>query len=146
MMVHVRSLPSCTRKMRTAVIEMRFDRGLIEGAVQRARCFISSGAIVVQRRPEEQQQIDQQTSLLVLYEMPACPYCYKVRRRVRKLGLNIPVRDVHADDDAYNELVAATQSSQVPCLYISAPGEEPRWLFESNDIVTWLQQRFGATV
>jgi len=125
---------------------MGIDLGLIDRALQRARCFITTAGAGVQRQDVDQQRIDEQTAQLALYEMPACPYCCKVQRRIRKLGLNIPVLDVYADDDAYNTLVAATQSSQVPCLYISAPGTEPRWLFESNDIMAWLEERFGGTV
>lgn len=125
---------------------MGADAGLFDRVLQRARCFFTTVGGGVQRQQTEQDRVDAQTAGLVLYEMPACPYCCKVQRHIRKLGLNIPVLDVLADDDAYNTLVAATQSSQVPCLYISAPGTEPRWLFESNDIVAWLEERFGAAV
>jgi len=144
-MVRARSSPNCMQMTLRRGIEMRFDRQLIDQALQRARCFLTTVGAGVQRPDTEQQRVDQQTATLALYEMPACPYCCKVRRRVRKLGLNIPGRDVYADDDAYNTLVAATHSSQVPCLYISAPGMEPRWLFESNDIVAWLEEHFGRT-
>jgi glutaredoxin len=125
---------------------MGIDLELLDRVLQRARCFVTAVSSVVQRTEIEQQHIDEQTGQLMLYEMPACPYCCKVRRRIHKLGLNVPTRDVCADDDAYNTLVAATQSSQVPCLHISAPGKEPRWLFESNDIVTYLEDRFGETL
>ena len=125
---------------------MGADAGLFDRVLQRARCFFTTVGGGVQRQQAEQDRVDAQTTGLALYQMPACPYCCKVQRHIRKLGLNIPVLDVLADDDAYNTLVAATQSSQVPCLYISVPGTEPRWLFESNDIVAWLEERFGAAV
>ena len=124
---------------------MGVDIGLFDRVLKRARCFFTTVGVSVQRQDDEQQRIDAQTAGLALYEMPACPYCCMVQRRIRKLGLNITVRDVYEDDDAYNTLVAATQRSQVPCLYISAPDEEPRWLFESEDIVDWLEERYGES-
>lgn len=141
MMVRARSSPNCMQRN----LMMGSDADLIGRVLQRARCFFSTVGGSVQRQDADQERVDALTAGLALYEMPACPYCCMVRRRIRKLKLNIPVRDVYADDDAYNALVSATQRSQVPCLYIAEPGMEPRWLFESKDIMDWLEQRFGVS-
>ena len=46
-----------------------------------------------QRPLAEQQQIDTQTQALALYQYPACPFCVKVRRAMRRQGLNIVTHD-----------------------------------------------------
>jgi len=123
---------------------MGIELKLLDRVMQRARCLLSTGGQVLERDPASQHGIDAVTAQLLLYEMPMCPYCCKVRRRVRSLGLDIVSRNVARDDAALAAMLAATDSSQVPCLYINEPGEEPRWLFESNDIVAYLEGRFGV--
>ena len=122
---------------------MGIDGTVFGRALQRARCLVHSVG-VVERDVDAQLDVDARTRSLTLYEMPLCPYCCKVRRRIRGLGLNISSLDIVRDDAAYNALMEATHSTQVPCLNISEPGMEPRWLFESNDIVNYLEERFGA--
>ena len=43
----------------------------------------------IQREPEQQASIDSQTALLTLYQYGACPFCVKVRRAMKRHGLNI---------------------------------------------------------
>lgn len=73
---------------------------------------------------------------LALFEYPSCPYCQRVMRRLGPLGLTdaVKLRDVHADQGAMAELVAATGRTQVPCLVIDGVP-----LLESADIVDWLE-------
>lgn len=124
---------------------MGHDLRLFDRVLQRARCLAGTLRIIdpMRRDDADQQSIDAETRRLKLYEMPSCPYCCKVRRSMRQLGLDIPSVDIGRDDDAYNALLDATNETQVPCLYIHDDGTEPRWLFESNDIVAYLQRRFG---
>mgnify|MGYP004748515377 CR=1 FL=1 len=124
---------------------MGHDLRLFDRVLQRARCLAGTLRIIdpLRRDDAEQQGIDAQTRQLKLYEMPSCPYCCKVRRAMRQLGLDIPSVDIGRNDDAYNTLLSATDETQVPCLYIHDSGTEPRWLFESNDIVAYLRRRFG---
>ena len=46
----------------------------------------------IRREPEQQSNIDSQTALLTLYQYKACPFCVKVRRAIKRHGLNIEVR------------------------------------------------------
>src|SRR5207249_871341 len=46
------------------------------------------------RSAEEQARADAATRSLALYHFRACPYCIKVRRDIRLLGLRIEERDI----------------------------------------------------
>ena len=71
---------------------------------------------------------------LVLYKYDSCPFCYRVARAIRELGLDVPTRDTLMDRGAREELLAATGRTQVPCLFIDGVP-----LLESADIVDWLR-------
>ena len=88
--------------------------GMFDYALQRARCLAGqvTGLGAVQRSAAEQGSMEAHCRYLVLYDMPACPYCCMVKRCINRLGLNIPVRDTVIDDDAYQALIEATGSSQ----------------------------------
>ena len=94
-----------------------------------------------QRSPEAQADVDAQTTGLVLYQFRACPFCVKVRHAMRRMGLNIELRDARGDPDIAAELRHEGGRYQVPCLRIEENGEI-KWLYESSDIVAWLEQRF----
>jgi glutathione S-transferase len=79
---------------------------------------------------------------LSLYVFEGCPWCTRVRAALDRLGLEIEVRDVHADPPRRAELVAATGRATVPCLRIEE-GAAPRWMHESADIIRWLEQRYA---
>lgn len=96
------------------------------------------------RSPEEQQAIDAQTRQLSLYHYPGCPYCHKVRRSIRRLSLNIELRDIHRNREWDSELKTEGGLQQVPCLRIDKGGKPTRWLYESSDIVRYLEQRYST--
>ncbi len=97
-----------------------------------------------QRTPEAQAALDAQTANLALYQFRLCPFCVKVRRAIRRLGLNIPLRDALNDPRHQAELVEQGGQYKVPCLRIEEDGQT-RWLYESGDIIAWLEERFGRT-
>ncbi|MBR3181623.1 MAG: glutathione S-transferase N-terminal domain-containing protein [Eggerthellaceae bacterium] len=78
---------------------------------------------------------------LELYYYPECPYCQKVLRALDALGASdaVELRNIHADDDALQTLIAVGGKRQVPCLFIDGSP-----LYESGDIVEWLQGRFAS--
>ncbi|QWL04018.1 glutaredoxin, partial [Shewanella indica] len=47
----------------------------------------------VKRQPEQQADIDEQCRNLSLYQYPACPFCVKVRRAMKRQSLNIATLD-----------------------------------------------------
>ena len=62
----------------------------------------------VKRSPELQQQIDQQTAGLSLYQFKACPFCIKVRRCFKRHSLKVVTRDAKNDEKVRQELLEQT--------------------------------------
>jgi glutaredoxin len=98
----------------------------------------------IQRDPEQQASIDSQTALLTLYQYEACPFCVKVRRAMKRHGLNIEVRDVKRSESAKSELLAGGGDLKVPCLRIGEDERGIQWMYESQDIIGYLEGRFVA--
>jgi glutaredoxin len=96
----------------------------------------------VQRDPQQQATIDSQTEMLTLYQYEACPFCVKVRRAMKRHGLNIEVRDVKRNDVAKQELLAGGGDLKVPCLRIGEGEHGFQWMYESQDIIGYLEGRF----
>lgn len=94
-----------------------------------------------QRPIAEQAQVDIQTQTLALYQYPACPFCVKVRRAMRRQGLNIKTVDAKVSPNK-DELIEQGGKQQVPCLRIEENGQV-QWLYESKAIISYLDQRFA---
>lgn len=92
------------------------------------------------RTLEEQQKVDLKTQNLSLYQLPSCPFCVKVRRAMKREGLNIELRNINQKNNYREELIKEGGKRTVPCLRIEKPDGEVQWLYESNDVVTHLQQ------
>jgi len=90
------------------------------------------------RPPEQQALIDRKTSELKIYEMLACPFCVKVRREMKRLGLNIQRADVKKSPTNMEILVNEGGKFQVPCLRIEKQ-QNTEWLYGSNDIIKYLR-------
>lgn len=97
----------------------------------------------IQRAAEAQSVIDEQTNSLTLYQYKACPFCVKVRRVMKRQSLNIETRDAKRSDSAKEELIAGGGLLKVPCLRIE-DGGDVRWLYESKDIIEYLDSRFST--
>jgi len=93
------------------------------------------------READEQQRIDQRTRNLVLYQFRTCPFCIKVRRAMKRLSLNIETRDAQKDPVSREQLLQGGGKIKVPCLKITDDDGTVRWLYESDDIVEYLQDR-----
>lgn len=98
----------------------------------------------VVRTPEAQAAVDARTRALALYHFPTCPFCLKVRRTMKRLSLNIELRDARSDEAHRAALIAGGGQPQVPCLLITAPDGKETWLYESDAINAWLNREFGA--
>ena len=97
----------------------------------------------VVRRPEEQRQVDQQCRGLILYQFRTCPFCIKVRREMRRLSLNIELRDAQKDQQNREELLQGGGQIKAPCLKITDEQGNSQWMYESADIIQYLHQRFA---
>ncbi|MCL6416174.1 glutaredoxin [Aestuariirhabdus sp. Z084] len=95
------------------------------------------------RSPEQQQLLDQQTAKLALYQFQACPFCVKVRRAIKRQGLHIQTRDAKGDSGYRSELEAEGGRIKVPCLRIETEQGDIRWMYESSEIISYLEQRFA---
>ena len=96
------------------------------------------------RTSTEQAKVDVQTKGLSLYQLPSCPFCVKVRRTMKREGLNIELRNINQENDYREELIREGGKRSVPCLRIEKTDDEVQWLYESSDIVTYLQQLVKA--
>lgn len=92
------------------------------------------------RAPAEQAKIDESTEHLSLYQLPACPFCVKVRRSMKRNGLKVELVNINKTSGKREELIAEGGSKKVPCLKIVEENNTVKWLYESNDIVDYLQQ------
>jgi len=95
------------------------------------------------RSAEEQQCVDKATTSMSLYQFYACPFCLKTRRAFKRLGLNIETRNAQKGPGRA-ELLAEGGAIKVPCLRIDN-GKETIWMYESSEIIQYLEQRFGET-
>jgi glutaredoxin len=98
----------------------------------------------ITRNPAQQALIDGQTASLTLYQYQACPFCVKVRRAMKRQGLKIETRDVKRNDAAREELLAGGGDLKVPCLRIGEGERGAQWMYESKDIIGYLEGRFLA--
>jgi len=92
------------------------------------------------RAADAQSKIDAQTQSLSLYQLPACPFCVKVRRTMKREGLKIELRNINQQNDFREELIREGGKRAVPCLRIEKEDGDVQWLYESSDVVAHLQQ------
>jgi glutaredoxin len=98
----------------------------------------------IKREASKQALIDVETQKLVLYQYASCPFCVKVRRAMKRNGLNIETRDAKRSEQFKEELLQGGGQLKVPCLRIEDDNGDVRWMFESGDIISYLEQRFNA--
>ncbi|MFK5913422.1 MAG: glutaredoxin [Woeseiaceae bacterium] len=98
----------------------------------------------IKRPIEEQSKIDQAASSMVLYQFKTCPFCIKVKRNNKRLSLKIETRDAQHNSAYREELLQGGGQIKVPCLKIIDDRGNDSWMYESNDIMQYLQERFAA--
>jgi len=96
------------------------------------------------RDPARQSEVDAATKRLTIYQFEGCPFCVKVRRQAKRLGLKIEYRDAQRDPQAKRELLEGGQEVQVPCLRIESDSGV-KWMYESGDINAYLADRFASS-
>lgn len=77
--------------------------------------------------------------MLTLYVKTGCPFCAMVLHKVDELGITVDEKNI-ADAGVTDELVAKGGKQQVPYL---VDAECNTSLYESSEIVAYLDKRFG---
>ncbi len=88
---------------------------------------------------------DETITSLALYYTSWCPYCRRVLRAIKRLGLSddqVIMRDVDDESQHDDDLREARDRGTVPVLRIQYD-EGEMWMPESVDIIDWLDERFG---
>ncbi len=75
--------------------------------------------------------------------MRGCGYCEDVREAAHELGVRLDERDTSAEPEHLRALVAARGRRTVPVLRVAREGGEDEWMPESQDIIRYLEARFG---
>jgi len=104
------------------------------------KLFVPRG---IERSPEAQEKMDQRTKNLSLYQFNSCPFCIKVRRQIKRQSLNIPLLDAQYNQQHREELLNGGGKVTVPCLKLVSDTGEVSWMYESNDIIQYLQDNFS---
>ncbi len=97
----------------------------------------------VERPTEKQNAVDEQCNGLTLYQYKACPFCVKVRRTMKRLSLPVELRDPKRSESAKVELIAGAGKLKCPCLKIDEGEGDVQWMFDSKDIIGYLEGRFA---
>lgn len=97
----------------------------------------------VKREVSAQVEMDNKTKDLALYQFKSCPFCVKVRREMKRNTLNIETRDALNNPLHRQALLLEGGKIKVPCLRINE-GDKVTWLYESNDIVDYLQNNVAG--
>jgi glutaredoxin len=94
------------------------------------------------RKKIDQDKVDKQTKRLTIYQFEACPFCVKVRRFIRKNSLKINLKDAKNNKTYKFELVNEGGKHKVPCLRIEKTNTSTEWLYESTEIIKFLNKEF----
>jgi len=96
----------------------------------------------IKRSEEAQKQVNQQVKFMAMYQYFACPFCIKTRRTIHRLNIPLEYRDAQVRGSEHrNTLEKEGGKIKVPCLRIDE-GNKTTWLYESNDIIAYLNQQF----
>ncbi|MBU0690170.1 MAG: glutathione S-transferase N-terminal domain-containing protein [Gammaproteobacteria bacterium] len=97
----------------------------------------------VVRSAEAQQKVEAECLQLALYHFKTCPFCIKVRHEMGRLSLPITLRDAQHDAEHKAALLQGGGKVQTPCLRITGEDGQVQWMYESGDIIDYLQHRFA---
>ncbi len=94
------------------------------------------------RSAQGQAMVAKEAANLSLYQFHACPFCVKTRRALHRLNVPVTLHDAKNNPVQRERLLAGGGKIKVPCLHIEEDGQS-RWLYESNEIIAYLEQRFA---
>jgi len=112
------------------------------GNVLRVLNFITRKA-PVKRSAEAQAEIDKVCATMELYHFSDCPFCIKVLRFMHQENININLRDAAKDTKSRDALFAGGGKHQVPCLHLANARGKDTWLYESDDVISYLKSNLA---
>ncbi|WP_135824971.1 glutaredoxin family protein [Halorussus ruber] len=80
-------------------------------------------------------------SNIVLYDLPGCPFCAKVKNKLDELGLDYDVIEVPRSHAQRTEVEEVSGQTGVPVIVDEDHGVEG--MPESSDIVEYLEETYG---
>lgn len=116
-------------------------------AVESGHCLQVLNALILTTVIQQNIGNERGTALSETYQLfksDTCGFCHRVRAYVAQLGMELPVRDIHTEAEAFRELLQGGGRSMVPCLRIeraTGDGTEVEWMYESMDIMQYLGSR-----
>ncbi|HEC29405.1 MAG TPA: glutaredoxin [Gammaproteobacteria bacterium] len=96
----------------------------------------------IKRPLDEQTQLDEATQKLTLYQFKTCPFCIKTRRAIKRMSLNIKTLDAQRNMENRNQLLQGGGQIKVPCLKVTDNQGKDAWMYESKEIIQYLQNNF----
>jgi glutaredoxin len=99
-------------------------------------CYRPKGT---KRSTEKQADLDEQCQQLALYQYAACPFCVKVRWSMKRNNMKIKLCDAKRNEEFAYELENQGGKLKVPCLKITHLDGTSQWMYESKDIIAYLQ-------
>ena len=97
----------------------------------------------IKRPDSEQRDVDEQAGNLVMYQFLTCPFCIRTRRAMKRLSLNIETRDALRHAPSRQQLLEGGGRIKVPCLRITGADNSVEWLYESSEIIKYLEESFA---
>lgn len=79
--------------------------------------------------------------MIIFYAKPGCPYCKRVKEKLDELGLEYEERDF-TNPEIERELMEVGHKHQVPYIIDEESGAH---MYESGDIVAYLEERYGGS-
>ena len=76
-----------------------------------------------------------------LFKSDTCGFCHRVRSFLQQNNIEVPLRDINRDQEAYRELLAGGGKGMVPCLRIESGDGAVSWMYESMDIMGYLASK-----
>lgn len=76
-----------------------------------------------------------------LYFYDSCPFCQRVLHTLPKVKIKVEQRNVLKNPEFRQQQAKATGRTTVPCLRIEDDHGNEQWMFESADIIRYLQSQ-----
>lgn len=93
----------------------------------------------------DQNKVQQSVLGHALYQHKSCPFCVKTRRAMRRLNLEVELRDIGKNKLFRDELEIGGGRVKVPCLRVEEEGRV-NWLYESQEIIHYLENRIAGAL